>query len=93
VSSLCLYILFVCGCIKILHHQKYYFRYGDLMPSTDAGRLFAIFFSFAGISIVGALLGYVELIKYETNDTTLANDVSVIQPLPEEKEKDVRSGP
>ena len=33
--------------------------YGDLCPTTDAGKLFAIFFSFAGISIVGALLGYV----------------------------------
>jgi len=34
-------------------------RYGDLVPTTEAGRLFAIFYSFAGISIVGALLGYV----------------------------------
>ena len=33
--------------------------YGDLCPTTDAGKLFAIFFSFAGISIVGALLGYI----------------------------------
>jgi len=33
--------------------------YGDLAPTTEAGKLFAIFFSFAGISIVGALLGYV----------------------------------
>lgn len=37
---------------------KLYSRYGDLVPSTDAGRLCAIIFSFAGISIVGALLGY-----------------------------------
>ncbi|KAL9187175.1 hypothetical protein ACHAXT_010895 [Thalassiosira profunda] len=32
--------------------------YGDLVPTTEAGRLFTIFYSFAGISIVGALLGY-----------------------------------
>ena len=33
--------------------------YGDLCPSTDAGKLFTIFYSFAGISIIGALLGIV----------------------------------
>ena len=34
-------------------------RYGDLVPTTEAGKLFATIYSFAGISIVGALLGYV----------------------------------
>jgi len=33
--------------------------YGDLCPTTDAGKLFTIFYAFAGISIVGALLGYI----------------------------------
>ena len=33
--------------------------YGDLCPSTEAGKLFATFFSFGGIAIVGALLAHV----------------------------------
>jgi len=33
--------------------------YGDLVPSTEAGKLFTILYSFSGIAIVGALLGYV----------------------------------
>ena len=45
--------------ISINSHQSTRIRYGDLIPTTDAGRLFAIFYSFSGISIVGALLGVV----------------------------------
>ena len=44
------------------------YSYGDLVPTTEAGKLFAIFYSFAGISIVGALLGYIggNIIEAET---------------------------
>jgi len=40
-----------------------------LIPTTDAGRLFAILYAFAGISIVGALLGVVgvNIIEAEKN--------------------------
>ena len=40
-----------------------------MIPTTDAGRLFAILYSFAGISIVGALLGVVgvNIIEAEKN--------------------------
>ena len=51
------------------HQSTRIFRYGDLIPTTDSGRLFAIFYSFSGISIVGALLGVVgaSIIEAERN--------------------------
>jgi len=56
--------IFFAKCLIIYHK-----RYGDLIPTTDAGRLFAIFYAFSGISIVGALLGVVgvNIIEAEKN--------------------------
>ena len=55
-----------------------HFRYGDLIPTTDAGRLFAIFYSFSGISIVGALLGVVgcNIIETERNAIRKARNLA-----------------
>lgn len=39
-------------------HIIRYHRYGDLVPTTEAGRRFATLFSFAGIAIVGGILGH-----------------------------------
>lgn len=42
----------------ILHDARCY-RYGDLVPTTEAGKIFAVLYSFVGISIIGAMLGYI----------------------------------
>lgn len=63
-------VRYCCICFLLDYHSHVYSlllrfasifncSYGDLVPTTDAGKLFTMFYSFAGISIVGALLGYV----------------------------------
>lgn len=72
--------------------------YGDLVPTTEAGKLFAILFSFAGISIVGALLGYVggnviEAERKAIQKTRSAARAAVMQLFdPIKKDSNSRSG-
>ena len=48
-------------------------RYGDLVPTTNGGKLFSVLFSFAGIGIVGAYLGYIGVTLIDAERKAIQN--------------------
>jgi hypothetical protein len=59
-----------------LHTFFFYYilsRYGDLVPTTNGGKLFSVLFSFAGIGIVGAYLGYIGVTLIDAERKAIQN--------------------
>ena len=61
--------------------------YGDLSPGTEAGRLFTIFYAFAGISLIGVALGDIMASLTEANEEKIAKIKKENENFSDEKNK------